>query len=99
MAQASFAPAKAEFEKLRTAKAEPATPSHKPILGPVNISGTVEAMTGSVGGAGVGLLSQEHHLPRLVGQPFAIFISPQGVSRFPQQYYVSASNSPSGPSN
>ena len=95
MAQASFAPEKAEFEKVRTANAEPATPSDKRTLVALHISGTAEAIAGSVGGAGVGLLPQQQQLTSLVGQPFANLISQHGVYRVPLQYSVSSSNSAS----
>ena len=58
-AQASFSAAKAESAKVRMAKAEPATRSHKPTVGAMSTSGTGDAMAGSVGGAGVVLIPKK----------------------------------------
>ena len=43
MANASFASAKAEFEKMRMAKKGPATPRHKPMIGASGTSASAAA--------------------------------------------------------
>ena len=57
MAQASFATAKADFEKVRAAKAGPAPLSNKPTFDVLSTSGAAEVMAGSVGASGVGLVT------------------------------------------
>ena len=98
MAQASFSPAKAEFEKVRMAKTGPATASHKPTIGAISTSGTGDAMAGSEGCAGVVLFPKEEQLTRLLDTPFANLIPPQQVSEFPLQSSLNQSIPPSGPS-
>ena len=95
MAQASFAQAKAVFEKVRTATARRATPSHKRIVGALTISQTPETRAGSEGIAGVGLpVQKQNQLTYLVGPSIANLIPPQGVLGFHLQSYVSQPNPP-----
>ena len=86
MGKTSFASAKAEFEKLRMAKAGPATPTFKPTIGVLGTSASAEATAvgaSSAAGTRLGPLYQQRHITRTVGQPFANLILPPGVPRLP----------------
>ena len=88
MAQASFASAKGEFEKVRVAKAGLARPSQKPTVAASGPSGRTGAMAGRAAGAGVGLVVQQNQINPTVGNHFANQIPPQGVPGFPLQSSV-----------
>ena len=84
MANANFASAKAEFEKLRNAKTGAATPIYKPTFGTsgTTASGGGTAMyTSSAAGAGVGPLYQQNQITCTVGNPLANLVLPPGVPR------------------
>ena len=66
MARASFALAKAEFEKVLVARSGPATPSNNTTIG---VQGTSSVAGVRAGNAGIGLVVH-HQFNRVVGQPF-----------------------------
>ena len=96
MAQACFGLPKVEFEKLRTVKSGPATPSHKLTLDRLSTSGTA----GAISGCGrARLLAQQHHFNLQVGQGFGKLIPPRAVPCVPLQPPMRRVMSPSIPSN
>ena len=88
MAQARFASAKAEIEKLRVAQAGLATPSNKHTLGASGDSVSAEARAVGAGSASIVSIIQ-HQLTRGVGHPFSNMIPFQGVPSISTQSLVS----------
>ena len=94
MVNAGFSSEQAEFEKLRMAKAGPATPTQMPTIGAAGTSASAGATAvgaGSAAGAGVGPLYQQCQITHTVGHAFANLILTPGVPRFSLQW-VSLSN-------
>ena len=72
IAQANFAPAKAEFEKVPATTGRPGTPTHTPKLGASGASGSAEVTAvgaASAATVGAGAILQ-HPLTRVMGHPF-----------------------------